>query len=110
VTEFEDGELPKDNLSYFDPSTNRILLLRHHHNDAVALHEAAHAIIWHRFGHKRIDHGKAWLGVYMWLMVEHQVAPQTALEASMSEHALEWDPIAESSPRNLGRKKGLAGV
>lgn len=87
--------------TYFDPNTNAILLRKRHLNMAVALHEAAHAIVWHRFGHQRIDHGPTWLGIYLWLLSKNDTAPQCALEASALADGLEYTSIEESSPYRI---------
>lgn len=91
--------------SEFDPNTNVILLRKHQWNMAIALHEAAHAIVWHRFGQQRIDHGPTWLGIYLWLLVNNETAPRVALEASAREDGLHWTPIDESSPRRIRKIK-----
>jgi hypothetical protein len=89
--------------TYFDPNTNRILLRKRHWNYAVALHEAAHCIAWHRFGHRAADHGPAWLGIYLWLLAANLTAPIVALEAAAALDGLEWVPIERSSPAAIKR-------
>jgi hypothetical protein len=91
--------------TYFDPDPNTILLRKRHWNMAVPLHEAAHAIVWHRFGHKRIDHGPTWLGIYLWLLVNNETAPRIALEASALADKLEFTPIDESSPKVIRKQR-----
>lgn len=84
--------------SWFDPTQNKILLRKRHWNFAVGLHEAAHCIVWHRFGHRVADHGPCWLGIYLWLLTANGTAPQEAIEAAAALDGLEYVPIERSSP------------
>lgn len=60
-------------------------------NPAVALHEAAHAILnyWLPLGGVE-DHGKEFLGVYFWLLLRAEIMPAPALEASARAAGLSW--------------------
>jgi hypothetical protein len=104
VTSTTHAEFRKANVqpySSFEAYENRILLLDRHLNPACALHETAHAIVWHRFGHQRLDHGPTWLGIYLWLLTEYKVAPLVALEASAKADGLDFVGIDESSPKTI---------
>ncbi len=59
-------------------------------NAPVALHEAAHWIVWQKHGDKPQDHGPVFMGVYMALLIGYNVAPASALRASAREWKLRW--------------------
>lgn len=63
-------------------------------NKAVALHEAAHYIHWRRGGRGQ-PHGPTWLGIYMFLLENFNVAPPLALWMTANDHKLRW---AECKP------------
>lgn len=63
-------------------------------NPAVALHETAHHIVFHYFGETVPDHGPTFLGVYLWLLEKHHVAPREALHASARADNLRWSEIS----------------
>lgn len=77
-------------LSYYDPNAARISLRPDHKNAAIALHEAAHHIIWEGYHDTVEDHGVEWLRVYLHLLIEFGVAPEIALRATLIKHGLEW--------------------
>jgi hypothetical protein len=60
-------------------------------NHAVVLHEAAHAILnyWVPLGGYE-DHGREFLGVYLWLLEFHDILPASAIEASAKAAGLQW--------------------
>lgn len=59
-------------------------------NLATALHEAAHHIVYALFGNRPSDHGPTFLGIYIWLLVEAEVAPASALYPSARAAGLKW--------------------
>jgi len=59
-------------------------------NCATALHEVAHWITYKKFSDKVLDHGPTFLGVFMYLLEEAEVAPPAALHASARTHKLKW--------------------
>jgi hypothetical protein len=68
-----------------------VVVGRHTHNAASALHEIAHAITWKRAGVNRVaPHGPEWLGVYLTLLMRAGVAPRSALYASARAKGLRW--------------------
>ena len=60
-------------------------------NWASSLHEAAHWISMH-VAPRALSHGATWLGIYMWLLAQAGVAPESALRASARAHKLRWVP------------------
>ena len=62
-------------------------------NVPIALHEAAHHIIYHRVGLRPQDHGPTFLGVYLWLLENAKVASGAALRASAKTGKLKWREI-----------------
>lgn len=60
-------------------------------NPAVALHEAAHAILnyWLPLGGVE-DHGREFCGVYFWLLLRAEIMPEAALEASAKAAGIKW--------------------
>lgn len=63
-------------------------------NTATALHEAAHQIAWDYFGDSIQDHGRTFLGIYMWLLEWARVAPPLALHVTARSHGLKWRPMS----------------
>lgn len=61
-----------------------------HLNAAVALHEAAHHIVYKLHGNRPQDHGPIFCGVYLDLLVRGKIAPRVALEASMRSFGIKW--------------------
>ena len=59
-------------------------------NPQTALHEAAHWICWKLHGERIQDHGPTFLRVYLHLLVQYDVAPREALEASARKFKLKW--------------------
>lgn len=59
-------------------------------NMAVAMHEAAHHIVFKLCGWRVKDHGPTFLGVYLWLLEKSGVAPKAALHASARVFKLRW--------------------
>lgn len=59
-------------------------------NLATALHEATHHIVYALFGNRPSDHGPTFLGIYIWLLVEAEVAPASALYPSARAAGLKW--------------------
>jgi hypothetical protein len=57
-------------------------------NIAIALHEAAHAIV-HTLAPRATDHGPTFLGVYLDLLGSYY--PASALESSARKASLRWD-------------------
>lgn len=74
-------------------------------NPAVALHEAAHYITDQLYGTSLQDHGKTWLGIYMWLLESAHIAPPEALRASARRYKLKWRVI---SPGQAPQREHLA--
>ncbi len=58
-------------------------------NWPTVLHEAAHWIVLH-LAPRSADHGPTWLGIYLWLLGEAGVAPESALHASARAAGLRW--------------------
>ncbi len=63
-------------------------------NPSQCLHEAAHWIVYKKFGDTPCDHGPTFLGVYMWLMIEARLAPPSALTASARAAGLKWRQLS----------------
>lgn len=59
-------------------------------NAPTALHEAAHQIAWDYFGDSIQDHGRTFIGIYLWLLEWSGVAPRIALRATARSHKLKW--------------------
>ena len=58
-------------------------------NWATVLHEAAHWVVLN-LAPRSADHGRTWLGIYLWLLAEAGVAPEPALRASARAAGLHW--------------------
>ena len=77
--------------SEYDPETDTISMRSEKElNIPISLHEATHAIIWKLYGEKVQDHGPEFVGVYLWLLAEFQVAPAAAIFPSAETAGLEW--------------------
>jgi hypothetical protein len=74
---------------YYDPSTHTIALLRHTVNRAALLHEVAHHIVGDTAPTAQ-DHGPTFLGIYMTLLEQAEIAPRSALHASARAAGLTW--------------------
>lgn len=72
-------------------------------NRATALHEVAHYIVYLYFGESVQDHGPTFMGVYLWLLAEAQVAPQAALEAACRAFRINWRPMPPKAVKRTAR-------
>lgn len=70
-------------------------------NPSQCLHEVAHWIVFKKWGDKPQDHGRTFLGVYLWLMAEARLAPPTALVASAREFNLQWREMRPDQCKDL---------
>lgn len=79
-------------ISDYDPSTHTITIGWTDCNHAVAVHEAAHAIMDEQFEDDADvqDHGPEFMAIYLRLLEWAQVAPRSALRASAKAFGLEW--------------------
>lgn len=77
----------------------------YHKNVAISLHEASHYITDRIFGAVE-HHGQEFLGIYMALLTDAQVAPGLALAATAEAHKLKWLPYRSISSKTLKRRKG----
>lgn len=77
-------------MSYYRTDIHKISLRYDHKNIAIALHEAAHAIIYHYYQDTVKDHGPEFMGVYLHLLVEAKLAPPVAITASAKAAKLRW--------------------
>ncbi len=88
------------------PDVARITFQRQQRNTAVALHEAAHHILFavckqeadEESDGNFEDHGPEFLGVYLFLLNHFKVAPLIALTASAKAAGLHFVPVSESAP------------
>lgn len=94
--------------SEYDPETHSITLGHNDHNYAIALHEAAHAIVDTLLGYDLEPHGPQWLGVYLELLEWAKVAPREALHASAKAYGLDWAPAGRIGPKAI--RKTYAGM
>ena len=75
-------------------------------NLATVMHEAAHVVTDTIFvGQPLADHSPEFMGVYMGLLEDAQVAPVIALHTTARSHGLRWLPYDVISPARI---KGLA--
>jgi hypothetical protein len=72
-------------------------------NCGTALHEAAHHISGAIFGDAIEHHAPEWLAIYLWLLIEAQYCPRSALFASAAAKGLQWVPLWQVSPKRLSR-------
>jgi hypothetical protein len=77
-------------MSYYEPNEHRISLRHDHKNVPIALHEAAHAIVWTIYGETVEDHGREFCGVYLFLLTAVQAAPEVAITASARAAGIKW--------------------
>jgi hypothetical protein len=63
-------------------------LLKQHQTPAVALHEAAHYIVFQTDG--RHGHDELFMGVYLVLLAHFRIAPRDALEHSLRKRKIKW--------------------
>jgi hypothetical protein len=90
--------------SRYDPNTASISFERTQRNLAVALHEAAHHILWTVVGEKYEDHGKEFLGIFLFLLSRAGEAPPIALTASARKAGLKWISLDEAAPVRFKRR------
>jgi hypothetical protein len=83
--------MPRSRREWSHLQDNDLWMNWHQCNHAIACHEAAHAIVtaWDP-DEDREDHGPEFVGVYLNLLVKHQVAPRSALEASLRQAGIRW--------------------
>lgn len=94
--------------SGYEPDEHSIVLEWTDHNVPIALHEAAHAITDTLFGPDLEAHGELWMGIYLWLLRDAQVAPWVALRESAKTFGLKWAPVGKVAPRVV--RKFYAGM
>lgn len=90
----------------------RIELRPYHQNIPIALHEVAHAICGSIFRDTVENHGKEWLGVFMYLLEKEGIAPVSALHASAREFGLKWVSAEKIGPKMIRKtyKKKLQAL
>lgn len=92
----------------YDPERGSTTFMRSQRNIAVTLHEAAHHILYslsEEFEKEEFeDHGKEFLGVYIWLLNEFGVAPLVALTASARAAGLKFIATAAAEPSRFRRR------
>jgi hypothetical protein len=101
----------KEWTTYF-PDAARISFERSQRNTAIALHEAAHHILFtickqeadEESDGNFEDHGPEFLGVYLCLLAHFGVAPRTALVASAEAAGLKFLTLAEAEPVRFRRR------
>lgn len=59
-------------------------------NIATAMHEVAHWVVFRRHGRRPQDHGRAFMRVYIDLLVKAGAGPRVAIEASARAAGLHW--------------------
>jgi len=89
--------------SYFSPDDNKIALRHDQRNVPIALHEASHAILWHYYRDTIADHGKEFVGVYLYLLTMSECAPAIALTASLRHYGIRW--TRNMTPEKVLQKK-----
>lgn len=88
--------------SVYEPEFHRVRLRPRHRRLNVVLHEVAHGIVdWLLGPYSRAAHGKAWLGVYIELLVRFKVMPRKVLEHSAKLAGLKWS--RRVSPKRIRR-------
>ena len=75
--------------SDYDPSLQLITIGFKDCNHAIAMHEAAHAIVDELYENVE-THGPEFMGVYLELLEWAKVAPRSALHASAQAKGLDW--------------------
>jgi hypothetical protein len=73
--------------SDYDDEGHQIRLIPSHHNMATSIHEAAHAIVYHHYPGAQ-DHGPTFVGVFLDLMDQAEIAPREALYTSARKAGL----------------------
>lgn len=91
-------------LPFYMPVVARISFNKKYRNPAIALHEAVHHIIYVLLGETVEDHGREFVGVYLWLLDNAGIAPRIALEASARAVGLRWVSIDDSAPMRFLRR------
>lgn len=84
--------------TWYDPSNQSISMGYRSCNDAIALHEASHAIVDDLYESVE-DHGPEFLGVYFDLLAWARVIPKSAIHASARELGLRWKPATRASKK-----------
>lgn len=92
--------------SFYDPDNAVISMQYDQMNTEIALHEAAHAIVFLTCKQEADeesddyfeDHGAEFLGVLLYLLHEFGVAPLVALTASARDAGLRFISVAGSAP------------
>ena len=74
-------------------------------NTPTALHEAAHVVADRIFEGDAQNHGPEFLGVYMALLIDAEVAPAAALHATALEHKLKWLPYEQIGPTAIRARR-----
>lgn len=77
--------------SIYNEDNQSLRMLPEHLNPATVLHEVAHHIMLVRYGTGYPDHGPAWLGVFVDLLVAFKVAPEEAILASLRARGLKFE-------------------
>lgn len=70
-------------------------------NCAIALHEAAHWILFQLFEDRPQDHGPMFFGIYIWLLENSRIAPREALQASARAFGITWRTMDPATCRDL---------
>lgn len=91
----------KGELTYYGSLTHTIHLQPQHWNISTVLHEAAHCILFRKTGERFEDHGKEWLGVYTWLLIQSKHWPTIALSSSAKAAGLPWHPLSPTALKKL---------
>jgi hypothetical protein len=79
------------NLPYASQHNNFISLQRDRYlNVPVSLHEAAHHIVWQKYGARPQDHGPTFLGIYLHLLEKAKITLPGGLRASAKAAKLKW--------------------
>jgi hypothetical protein len=76
-------------------------------NAAIALHESAHRICDFVYGDDMEHHCPEWMSIYLWLLLDHRLAPKQALLMSAKWHGIKWKPIWRSAPKYLKKKRAV---
>lgn len=86
----------------FDPSDYSITLSPQHMNEAVCLHEVAHAIHSLLTGDEAHEaHGPEWLALYIYLLDRLGLAPRIALFATAKVWRLKWKDLDKHNPLRI---------
>jgi hypothetical protein len=92
--------------AYYAGEKNSIRLPRWSRVKEVVLHEAAHMVI-NRYFTDRVaaDHGREFLGVYMYLLKRYAKTDTKVMGESARAHGLDYVSIESSTPRTIGGNK-----